>query len=352
MDILILGGTGFISGHLTQRLLDAGHHVTILTRGSSRRSFERADRLERLRADRNDRSSLTKALGDRRFDAVYDMIAYLPEQSRLAVEVMRGRTERFIHCSTVSVYMVSDLVTCPVTEDQDALPLMPYWPRNPFGMDYGINKRRCEDVLWAAHDPEAFPVTMVRPTYVCGPEDPTLRDFFWIQRILDGGPLLVPGSGDHAFQLIYVEDAARIFADLLDAPETIGRAYNAAGEDILTLKDYLRRTAALLNREVELVQVDQDVFDALPFSTHPRGDVFPFNTRRTSIFSLDRVKRDVRFSSTPFDTWMEVTLDWYCDVFQGASIGYDRRAEELAFASEVQKARLTFRSRLTAHLGR
>jgi nucleoside-diphosphate-sugar epimerase len=72
---------------------------------------------------------------------------------------------------------------------------MEYNPRNPFGMDYGINKRRCEEVIWESYSKSGLPVTVIRPTFVCGPEDPARRDYFWIERILDGKPLLVPGSG-------------------------------------------------------------------------------------------------------------------------------------------------------------
>ena len=327
MNILVIGGTGFISGRLVQFLVEAGHSVSVLTRGKR----EAAEQVEHLLGDRDDADSLRKAVGDRRFDVVYDIIAYTPKQSQIALEVLAGRTGRFIHCSTISVYMISDAVRCPITEDQDRLPPMAHWPRNPFGMDYGLQKRGCEEVLRRAHDEGALNVTMLRPTYVCGPGDPTIRDWFWIQRLLDGGPVLVPGSGDHAFQLVYVDDAARAFADALDAPHSSGETYNVAGEDILTLNEYLYRIAALLGREADLVHVDQEIFDKLPFSRHPRGDVFPFNTRRTAVFSLDRIKRDLRFTSTPFDTWMKTTIDWYIREYSGDSLGYDRRSEELAF---------------------
>jgi nucleoside-diphosphate-sugar epimerase len=197
-----------------------------------------------------------------------------------------------------------------------------------------LEKRGCEDVLRRAHDEGAFDVTMLRPTFVCGPGDPTIRDWFWIQRLLDGGPILVPGSGDHAFQLVYVDDAARAFANVLDSPDSSGMTYNVAGEDILSLNEYLYRVAALLGREADLVHVDQEIFDALPFSRHSRGDVFPFNTRRTAVFSLERIRRDLRFESTPFEAWMKTTIYWYVREYSGDSLGYDHRDDELRFAEQ------------------
>lgn len=327
MNILLLGGTGFISGALVRRLLAKGHHVTTITRSAGPVTGAGGD-VERLKADRSDITALREVIGKRTFDAVYDIIAYRPEESRAAVELFRGRTGRFIHCSTISVYMVSDRVQCPVTEDQDQLPLMKFWDRNPFGMQYGIDKRACEQVLWDAHHDAQFPVSMLRPTFVSGPADPARRDWFWIERVLDGQSLLVPGSGDHAFQQVYIEDVAAAFAALLNEDVSIGKAYNIVGEEIFSLNEYLRVLGELTGRQVDRVHVPQTTFDKLAISSNPRGDVFPFNTRRTAVFSLDRIKKDLGYRSTPFREWMAATIEWWRQ--RGThSLGYERRREEL-----------------------
>ena len=337
MRILVIGGTGFISGRLVDRLLQVGHDVTTFTRGRSPGSTAQAPRVKRIHGDRTNPESLRSALGERSFDVVYDMVAYEGSDSDTAVQVFRGRTGRFVHCSTISVYMVSNEVQCPITEDQDHGPLMPHWPRNPFGMDYGIAKRACEDVLWAAHDEKDFPVTMIRPTYVSGPGDPVRRDHFWVQRILDGGPLLVPGSGDFAFQQVFVDDVVQPFVRVLDEPVSVGRAYNVAAEEIFSLNDYLQRLADLLDHRLELIHMDQEAFDDLTISSSADGDVFPFNTRRTAIFSLERICTDLGYRSTPFDEWMTQTVEWYLR-HQRDSIGYERRSEEIEIARQWQRS--------------
>ena len=331
MKIFVIGGTGFISSGLVRQLLDRGHSVTTFTRGRSRAWYEGGPNLTVRHGDRRNAESLRGALGSESFDVVYDMVAYTADDSQTAVDVFRGRTGRFIHCSTISVYMVSDHVYCPVTEDQDDRPLMAHWPRNPFGMDYGIDKRGCEDVLWAAHDEKSFPVTILRPTYASGPRDPTRRDWFWIERMFDGGPLLVPGTGDFAFQQVYVDDIVQTFVSVLSHPVSVGRAYNVASEDICSLNDYLRRLAALIDRDPEMVHMDQRVFDELPLSMSREGDVFPFNTRRTAVFSLERSRSELDYRSTPFEEWMPQTIKWYQS--QGRhSIGYEYREQEISLA--------------------
>ncbi len=347
MKIFVIGGTGFISGRLVDKLLDAGHSVTTFTRRSVPSSQSADGKLTVCHGDRKNADSLREALGRKSFDAVIDMVAYGPADSRTSIEVFGGRTGRFVHCSTVSVYMVSDQVHCPITEDQHDRPLMSHWPRNPFGMDYGIDKRSCEEVLWAAHDEEGFPVTILRPTFVSGPGDPARRDHFWIERILDGAPMLVPGSGDYAFQQVFVDDVVQAFVSVLGQPASVGRAYNVASEDVYSLNDYLLRLADLLGHSPALVHVDQEVFDCLALSISTEGDVFPFNTRRTAVFSLDQIKSDIDYRSTPFEDWMSRTIEWF-----GArgehSLGYERRDQEIVVAEKWREVR----SRTAAEVGR
>ncbi len=330
MNILVIGGTGFISSALVQHLLDGRHSVTTFNRGH--RAHVGSSPVKSVRGDRRIPGALGKAFGSRTFDAVYDMIAYTPRETREAVGAFRGRTGRFIHCSTVSVYMVSDDVRCPVTEDQWNLPLMGHWPQNPFGMDYGIQKRGCEEVLWEAHDAQKFPVSILRPTFVSGPGDPARRDYFWIERIADGGPLLVPGDGSFAFQQVFTDDVARAFASTIESPATVGRAYTVAAEEMMTLRDYLRVVGNLMGKEPRIAFLEQELFDELPFSSDPRGDVFPFNVRRTATFDLGAIRRDMRYRSTPFDEWMAGTIRWWMKPGHGHSLGYDRREEEISVA--------------------
>ncbi|MEW6511172.1 MAG: NAD-dependent epimerase/dehydratase family protein [Bacteroidota bacterium] len=336
MNVLVIGGMGFISGALVRRLVSEGHGVTVLTRGKGEGVIDA--RVKRLVGDRRIPAELEAVVGRTTYDVVYDMIAYQPAESSAAARIFRGKVGRFIHCSTVSVYMVSDAVRCPITEDQDRGPLMDYWERNPFGMSYGIRKRECEDVLWRAHDAKTFPVSMVRPTFVCGPHDPAGRDYFWIERILDGRPLLVPGSGDCAFQLVNVEDVAQALAQLPEDSASAGKAYNVAGEEIFSLNEYLRALGNLLGRSPELFHVQRETFERQPFSTSEAGDVFPYDVRRTAVFSLDRIKRDLGFRPTPFDDWMRKTIDWLLASPRPHSHGYGRREEELAVLRSVGRA--------------
>src|SRR5262245_16081311 len=67
LDLLILGGTGFIGPHLVRLAVERGHKVTIFTRG--RKNPELPDSVIRLQGDRKDNLS---ALEGKTWDAVVD----------------------------------------------------------------------------------------------------------------------------------------------------------------------------------------------------------------------------------------------------------------------------------------
>lgn len=346
MKILMIGGTGFISSYTVRELLKDNHDVTVLTRGHSELEIFSREDVNFVIGDRNDKSFLSKLALENQYDVLIDMIAYLPKDSEMIVDVFSNKIPRLIHMSTVSVYMVSNEPKNPITEDQDKLPLMKYWDRNPFGMQYGIYKRKCEDILWEAHRDKKFDVTMVRAPYVCGIHDPMRRDHFWIERILDEQPLLIPGSGDYASQHVFVGDLARIFAKMVKNDLSIGKAYNIASEEIYSLNDYLDSLTRLLDKNPERINVDLKIFEQLSFCTSTEGHAFPYNTYRTAIFNLDLAKSELNFKSTPLDLWMPGVIDYYTNKFQGHSVGYSRRDEELEFLAVWKKEYQQFKNNL------
>ena len=135
----------------------------------------------------------------------------------------------------------------------------------PEGHDeYAVGKRHCERVL-RAH-PE-FPSTAVRVPPVMGPEDWTLRFWILLQRVLDGSEIPLPDGGTNVTRLVYSEDLAQAFVDILDEPKTIGKTYNVAQKEIMTMRLLVERIAAAAGREPVLVPVPRSLFDraGLPF---------------------------------------------------------------------------------------
>ena len=72
LDVLLIGGSGFLGRPTANALIEAGHRVTVLTRGT----HDSPSGVETMAADRGDRAALARALEGRRFDLTVDFVAY------------------------------------------------------------------------------------------------------------------------------------------------------------------------------------------------------------------------------------------------------------------------------------
>jgi Nucleoside-diphosphate-sugar epimerases len=234
MRVLILGGTQFVGRHIAEAFLNAGHAVSILTRGVTPDPLPAA--VERLRGDRDAGDSGLDALGDRSWDACIDVSGYTPRQVRPSAVRLRDRVARYVFVSAVSVY--GDPDRRPVREDQ---PLLPPAAEDVTEIDagtYGPLKVACERVVGEIYGERA---TLLRPQVVSGPYDPSGRYTYWVDRAARGGPMLAPGDGTDHVQVIDARDVARFTVKV--AEDGLGGAFNLAGPR-LTWAEFLRVLSA------------------------------------------------------------------------------------------------------------
>src|SRR5687768_13398101 len=90
LEVLILGGTGFIGPHFVQAALARGHHVSVFNRGRLEVSVPAS--VEQLRGDRNGQ---LEAIDNRHWDAVIDLATYVPAWVRSLGEALRERVGHY-----------------------------------------------------------------------------------------------------------------------------------------------------------------------------------------------------------------------------------------------------------------
>ncbi|HEX6151407.1 NAD-dependent epimerase/dehydratase family protein [Nocardioides sp.] len=196
MRLLVIGGTRFVGKHLVEAALAAGHDVTLVHR-SSTTLFPSA---RHVLADRNRDLS---ALGDGEWDATVDVCAYLPTQVRALADALGDRGGHHVLVSTVSVY--GDLPGPDGDEDSPLLPVAGDDVEEVTDETYGPLKVACERAAATAYGDR---LSVVRPTYVVGPDDPTGRYPWWIRRMARGGEVLAPGARTDPAQVVDVRDLA------------------------------------------------------------------------------------------------------------------------------------------------
>jgi len=161
--------------HLVNLLLEAGHDVTIATRGNTPDSF--GDKVKRLKINRQDPDSLRDAFKDKSYDVTIDNIAYASNDVRHLLESLN--TGKYILTSTVSVYSSHFHENMHESEvDTKTLPLK--WC-NYEDVTYDEAKRQAEAALFQAYP--SLPSAAVRFPYIFGEDDYTKRLYFYVQHI-------------------------------------------------------------------------------------------------------------------------------------------------------------------------
>ena len=139
LEILVLGGTGFIGPFQVRSALDRGHNVTLFNRGSGRNMFPY---LETIRGDRNGDYS---GLEGRRWDVVIDNATNNTRWIELAAEALKDSVDQFMFVSSRSAY--ADVSRVPMTSEA------PTWtfetagvPRDQERLPYGLGKAEMERI--------------------------------------------------------------------------------------------------------------------------------------------------------------------------------------------------------------
>lgn len=226
MDILILGGTGFLGPHLVELALGKGWTITTFNRGKRAPdmfSGERYKGIVQLRGDRDPAKgdglkSLEQVVArmreeGRRFDAVIDNSSYVPRITKASAELLAPVTMMYQLVSTVSVWMDDSVApdeSTPVATIADPT------VEKVTGETYGPLKALCEQ---AAERACAGKACVVRPGLIVGPGDDSLRFTYWPVRIAEGGDVLAPRAprpAEQFVQLIDVRDLAAFMLKLVE----------------------------------------------------------------------------------------------------------------------------------------
>jgi len=352
MRILVIGGTSFFGKVIVELLLQAGHQVTIFTRGNKRPEFW--DRVEHILGDRTDRNSFRQKVSRRTFDVVIDNIAYNAEDVQTALEVLHDNMGRYILTSSTVVYL-SGTLSMPISEDDvnhqiDKLPdivagyyteqeisKLPemhsgYTKAGPNGMaGYVLGKIHAERTLI---EQDAVPYTIIRPATVAGPEDPSLRAYFYFQRLMDGGPLILRNGGIQSIQLAYSRDVAHGYLLALNSERAINQVYHLAQQETVRLIDWLHLAAHFLEVKPKFVNIPAEVLRNNRFF-YPE----PLTLVTTFFVNTHKAEVDLGYKTTPQATWTKNTVHWYRDFYRGPnSMGYENRQREIEFAQMYQQA--------------
>lgn len=233
--VLVLGGTGFVGRALCRRLsASAGWRITVPTRRRARaQALAVLPNVHVEQIDVHDEAQLARTLAGH--DAVVNLVAILHGTpaafARAHVELAHTLVRACTAAGTRRLVHVSALGADASAPSQ-----------------YLRSKAVGERVLRES----ALQVTVLRPSVIFGAEDRFLNTFAQLQRF---APLVPLACSAAQFQPVWVGDVVRAIATCLERPQTIGRVYECAGPDVLTLRELVEfagRRAGVARRVVGL----------------------------------------------------------------------------------------------------
>lgn len=229
LNIVILGGTGFVGSHMVPRLHADGHRISVLSRN-------RALNLELgvlpgvmvSNCNVHDHAALTRKLDGA--DAVINLIGILNE---------RGSDGRGFYKAHVAL-TETVIAACKVAKVPRLLQMSAL--RAGEGASHYLRTRA--DAESRVRDSQ-LAWTIFRPSVIFGRGDGL---FFRFASLLRLAPVLPIARANALFAPVHVGDVAEAFARALAHPHSIGHTYELFGPRVISLREIVEWTAALIGK--------------------------------------------------------------------------------------------------------
>ncbi len=307
LNILFMGGTGFLGPHTVKAAVDAGHKVTLFNRGKTKPTLH-AELLNSLPLIKGDRKTDDiMQLKGTKWDLVIDTSSYYPRVVNLLLDQVGDTIDQYIFISTISVY--ADWTQKNMDESAAVGTIDDPTTEEVTGASYGPLKALCEK---AAIERLGNKATIVRPGLIVGPGDKTDRFTYWPIRIKKGGDVLCPSEGKDFIQIIDVRDLAEWTIHC--ANKTITGTFNAQtnGND-MTIGELLTNCKMTLNPKANLIWIPTEFLEKhsvqpwseMPTWFPPKGNFAGAGTMSSKKAYANGLKQ------RPLKTIIQDTHDWF-----------------------------------------
>jgi UDP-glucose 4-epimerase len=279
MQYLITGGAGFIGSHLTDRLIEQGHHVHVFDNLSTGRldnirhwtdhnrftltisSVLNEHTLGQCIAECDRVIHLAAAVGvERIMDRPVETILTNVQGTENVLQLARHHGKKTLLASTSEVYgkaMSKNGGGAALGETDDltiGAPTKRRWA-------YACSKAMDEFLAQAYHEEHGLPVLCVRFFNTVGPRQsgnygmvvPT-----FVERALAGKPLEVHGDGTQTRCFVHVADAVRAVTKLLEVPGAEGEVFNVGRREEISIRALAERVQSLVDSEVGITHVPHE----------------------------------------------------------------------------------------------
>lgn len=326
MKILVTGGTGVIGEGAVPELLSRGHAVRLLSR-HAKEDAQQWSGVEPFAGDVSDASSITGAADG--CDVVLHIAGIAAEHPpevtfanvnvggtrNLLAEATRANVKRFVFVSSLGA--------------------------DTGKSDYHQSKREAEQLVQQS----SLDWTIVRPGNVYGPGDEVISLLLKMVRTLPAVPVI--DNGDQKFQPLWHEDLAKVLAAAAERVDLSGKILEAAGPDVTSTNDLLRRFAEITGRSPLKIPVPS-AFASLAAKLTPVD--LPVDENKLTMLEETNVVHGqnalelLGIDGTPLDRGLQQLADALPEALPEEGVG---AMEHKQFRAEIRGSRYTAATLMT-----
>jgi NADH dehydrogenase len=229
LKILVTGGTGFVGTHVVNELLRRKHEVAVLARRpeSARNRYNLP--VSVVAGDVLDPASVRRAAEGR--EAVIHLVGIIAEEGEQTFDrIHREAAENVARAAgDAGVRRLLHMSAMGSSEDSPS--------------EYGRTKAAGEKAVRQS----SLEWTVFRPSIIFGPGDGFVSLLAGVVR-RNPGFIPVIGPGTTKFMPVSIHDVARVYADSLEKPESVGEVFEVGGPETFTLNEIYREIAIAVGK--------------------------------------------------------------------------------------------------------
>lgn len=236
-NILITGGTIFVSKYVAEYFVKRNYHVFVINRNHRKQC-------EGVTLVKGDRKELGEILHNYHFDIVLDITAYTEHDITSLLNAI-GSFDEYVLISSSAVYPENSAQ--PFSEETTI-------GENKIWGKYGTNKIAAENAL-LRQVPQAY---ILRPPYLYGSLNNVYREAFVFDCALQGRRFYIPKDGQMNLQFFHVDDLCRFIEIILDKkPDQ--HIFNVGNEAVISIRNWVKLCYKVTGKDVEFVKVYKEI---------------------------------------------------------------------------------------------
>ena len=279
-NVLVTGGTVFVSRYAAEYFTRAGYQVYVLNRNTRPQSAG----VTLIEADRH---AIGDCLKNMHFHAVLDITAYRADDVNDLLDAL-GSYDEYVMISSSAVY--PETAPQPFSEQTNT-------GENKIWGKYGTDKTEAERALHV-RNPRAY---ILRPPYLYGPMNNVYREAFVFDCALAGRKFYLPRVGEMPLQFFHVEDLCRFIGILLERKPS-QRIFNVGNPALVSVKEWAALCYQAAGKRAEFVPV------------HDGGEQRNYFSFYDYVYSLDVSAQTALMPDVkPLAQGLEEAFAWYLE---------------------------------------